>query len=598
MTRMTPTRARRLAGAAAMGAALAGASPLAAQARPTGGPMSPTVRAISLDEALRLAERTSEAVRVARAGVERARGTAAQARSQYLPQVYGSAGFTKTLASQFESLQGSGGPPATPATGPDTIQRSLCAPYYLGADATPAQRQAALAVAQTCSGGLGFDFSNLPFGRENQYTLGLQVSQNLFDGGRTLAQNRIARSGARVADVELAAQRAQTQLDVAQAYYDAALTDRLVQIAESSLSWSERALRQTRLARQVGTTAEFNLLQAQVARDNQLPVVLQQRTNRELAYLRLKQLLDLPLGDTLRLTTPLLDSAAVTPAARVAAGAPGGTPVTPVSTGGLAPDVDALTLLARADTLPLPPSDTAAGSRATVRQAEEAVRVQEGMLRVARSQRIPAISLTSQYGRVAYPNGYAPAWSDFLTNWTVGVGVTVPLFTGGRIRGEAVVAQANVAEAKARLDQARELAALDARSSLAQYREAELSWLASAGTADQASRAHRIAEVRYAEGISTQLELSQSALLLEQSLANRALAARNLNVARMRLTLLRDLPLQAGGAQGMPAQGAQQGAQQGGAMGARAGASTQQAPQAPGGTSASTSLTGPGGTIP
>ena len=67
--------------------------------------------------------------------------------------------------------------------------------------------------------------------------------------------------------------------------------------------------------------------------------------------------------------------------------------------------------------------------------------------------------------------------------------------------------------------------------------------------------------MRYAEGISTQLELSQSALLLEQSLANRALAARNLHVARLRLTLLRDLPLSAGGAlQGPGAQGARAGA--------------------------------------
>jgi outer membrane protein TolC len=51
--------------------------------------------------------------------------------------------------------------------------------------------------------------------------------------------------------------------------------------------------------------------------------------------------------------------------------------------------------------------------------------------------------------------------------------------------------------------------------------------------------------VRYREGISTQTDLSQSRLLLEQSLANRAQAARNLAVARVRLALLRDLPLQA-----------------------------------------------------
>jgi outer membrane protein TolC len=66
---------------------------------------------------------------------------------------------------------------------------------------------------------------------------------------------------------------------------------------------------------------------------------------------------------------------------------------------------------------------------------------------------------------------------------------------------------------------------------------------ASSGTAQQASRAYTIAEVRYREGISTQLELSESRLLLEQARANRATASRNLQVARMRLALLKDLPL-------------------------------------------------------
>ncbi|HEX5633650.1 MAG TPA: TolC family protein, partial [Gemmatimonadales bacterium] len=104
-----------------------------------------------------------------------------------------------------------------------------------------------------------------------------------------------------------------------------------------------------------------------------------------------------------------------------------------------------------------------------------------------------------------------------------------------------------VEETRARLDQTRELAALDAQQTVAQLRQAEAALAASAGTSEQAARAYTIAEVRYREGISTQLELSESRLLLEQSRANRAMAARNLQVARMRLALLKDLPLGSGG---------------------------------------------------
>ncbi|MBA2627885.1 MAG: TolC family protein, partial [Gemmatimonadales bacterium] len=63
-----------------------------------------------------------------------------------------------------------------------------------------------------------------------------------------------------------------------------------------------------------------------------------------------------------------------------------------------------------------------------------------------------------------------------------------------------------------------------------------------AGTVEQAQRAYAIAEVRYREGISTQTELGDARLLLQQALANRAQAARDLQVARVRMTLLPDLP--------------------------------------------------------
>ncbi|MFN2604586.1 MAG: TolC family protein [Gemmatimonadaceae bacterium] len=90
-------------------------------------------------------------------------------------------------------------------------------------------------------------------------------------------------------------------------------------------------------------------------------------------------------------------------------------------------------------------------------------------------------------------------------------------------------------------------------SNLSQARSA---WLASLGTAEQASRAYSIAEVRYKEGISTQLELNDARILLEQAVTNRALAARNLQVARVKLALLPDLPLQTTGASQAQAQSA------------------------------------------
>ncbi|HMG71818.1 MAG TPA: TolC family protein [Gemmatimonadaceae bacterium] len=483
-----------------------------------------TPRTLSLDEAVQLAESQSEMVRIARAGVQRAQGQQYQARSQRLPQLAGSASYTRTLASQFSVAGG----PAVDTTKP-VPPPSPCDQYLLDATATTADRLAGLEDASRCAlGGNPFaSFGDLGFGAKNQYNLGLAFSQNLFAGGRISAQNAVANAGRRSADIELTAQRAQLRLDVTQAYFDAALADRLVALAESSLLQTDNVLKQTQLARTVGNVSEFELLRAQVSSANQRPIVIQRQSDREVAYLTLKQLLNFPLDAPVNLTTAVDDSVA-TNAALVNIG------IT---------------------------SDTAAIDRATVRQAAEAIDAQRGLLRVAKSQRLPTLSLTSAYGKVAFPQSGLPGTGDFRTNWTIGLGSQIPLFTGGRIKGDQLVAEANLREAQARYDQVREFAALDSRVTINNLLQARAAWEASKGTAGQAARAYSIAEVRYKEGISTQIELNDSRILLEQAVTNRALSARNLQVARVKLALLPDLPLQSTGTAQAQSQAAAQQAQ-------------------------------------
>jgi outer membrane protein len=478
-------------------------------------------RPLTLEEAVRTAESQSEAIRIARAGVQRAEGQQYQARSQRFPQLNGSASYTRTLASQFSSAGGSA--PAVDTTKPKPPP-SPCDQYLLGPTATTAERLAGLEDASRCALGSNpfSSFGSLGFGAKNQYNLGLSLSQNLFAGGRIKAQNAVANAGRRSAEIELAAQRAQLRLDVTQDYFDAALADRLVALAESSAVQTENVLKQTQLARTVGNVSEFELLRAQVSAANQRPIVIQRQSDREVAYLRLKQLLNIPLDSPVQLTTAVDDVAAINSALEAA------------GLGG----------------------DTSATERATVREQAAAIDAQRGLLKISRAQRFPTLALTSQYGKVAFPLTNFPQSGDFRTNWTIGVASQIPLFTGGRIKGEQLVAEANVREAQARYDQLREFAALDSRVTLSNLSQARSAWLASLGTAEQARRAYSIAEVRYKEGISTQLELNDARILLEQAVTNRALAARNLQVARVKLALLPDLPLQTTSASQAQAQSA------------------------------------------
>jgi outer membrane protein len=294
---------------------------------------------------------------------------------------------------------------------------------------------------------------------------------------------------------------------VTRAYFDAQLSDRLITIAETSLQQTEEILRQTEVARRVGDKSELELLRAQVARDNQVPVLIRRRTARSEAYLELKQLLNVPPGDELTLTI------------------------------GVEEEVPRFVTA----------SETSADERAPVRQAAENVSANEAQLAEARSQRLPSVSLSSRYAPVAFPEDGVPDPGDFQEDWTVTVSLAVPILTLGRLRGNEQVARGNLDEARARLVQTREAAALDARLAANDLADARATLEASLSTADEARRAYSIAQVRFREGIASQIELADARLLLEQAEVNRAQALRDIQVARARLALLEDLPIGQGG---------------------------------------------------
>ncbi len=504
----------------ALATALVCAGPLSAQQPPppaAGAAVGATVR-LSLDDALRLAEAQSPNIEVARSSVVRANGQRYQVRSQFFPQLNATAGYNKTLESQFSSFSAA---PVTVDTTPKL--QALCTPN-IPANATPDQRLAALAQSSSCqssTSGLGFDLSNTSFGAKNQWTVGLNFSQNVYTGGRITAQADAANAQLSSANIEVSAQRAQSALDVTSAYYDAALADQLVAIADSSVAQTEVVLAQTRVARQVGNAAEYDLLRAQVTRDNQLPAAIQARSNREIAYLRLKQLLNMPLDNVVQLTTQIE------------------TPQGPNL-----PSIASTTV------------DTAVSGRAPVRELDEAVRASEAQIKVARAERIPSLSIVSAFQRLYFPQQLFPSSNFGVNNWTVGVQTSFPILDGGRIKGDQLIAEAGLKQARAQREQTRQFAALDTRVALNQLAEAQSTWEASKGTAEQAQKTYAIDEVRFREGISTQTDLTQSRLLLEQSRANRAMAARNLAVARVRLALLHDLPIQQTGTGAVSAQNA------------------------------------------
>lgn len=439
-------------------------------------------RRLSLDDAIDRALSAGDEIAIAQTSIASAEGSQAIAASGYLPQISASLSYNRTLLSQYSGLADNAGSDTT--------------------------------SGDSSGGGLSGLFENLPFGQKNQWTIGVTLSQVIFAGGRLAAASDASAAQRRLADIELTTARAQLVLNVVESYFDAILADQMVSIVDSSFAQSGVVFRQTELAFKLGQKSEFEMLRSRVVRDNQIPQQITRRAERASAHDRLKQLLNIPLNDSLVLTSGVAES------------------------------------YARFTTAP----DTAADARAAVLQAGEGVALSRAQLAIAESERWPLIALVSRFAPVAYPKNVFPAPDDFGIDWTVGFSISMPLFTGGRIGGSEAIARASIDAAEARARQAREAAAGDARAALRELAQAEAMLEATAGTVEEAQRVNKIAAIRFREGIATQIDVTDARLLLEQSLANRARAQRNVHVARARLALLKDLPLGGGRQQSAPIQ--------------------------------------------
>jgi outer membrane protein TolC len=449
---------------------------------------------LTLEQALDVAEAKSEGVAIARVALTRNDGDFMRAKSGRRPQLSASATYDRSLANEFQGVF-------------DNID-------FGGG-----------------SGGSGSTegLADLPFGRANTWRATLSFSQTLYSWGRLDIQDRLVATGRESAQQSLKGARAQVRLDVTQAFYDAALAGRLVAIAEATYEQAGATLRQVQAGFDAGTQPEFEVLRARVTRDSQLPQVIRQRVNRDVALLRLKQLLDLPPDADVLLAAGLDDERLDPPPAFAQA-------VTLVEATLPAPTAATFTLQSNP---PLP-------DRNAVAEAATSVRLREVTYQSVVAERKPTVAFNSAYSRIAYPSAFVPTFDR--SNWSLGAALSVPLLTGGRQRGDELVARADVEQARIQLQQTQELAALDTRSAWAELVAARAAWQATSGTVQQAVRAYEIAEVRYRAGLSTQLELSDARLLRQQAEANRAQAARDLQVARAKVALLPDLPL--GGAAG------------------------------------------------
>jgi outer membrane protein TolC len=159
------------------------------------------------------------------------------------------------------------------------------------------------------------------------------------------------------------------------------------------------------------------------------------------------------------------------------------------------------------------------------------------------------VALQANFGFQAYPSGVPPpGFSQWRKDWNVAVAVAWQPFDGFGRNGRIREAQALLREATAQQAQLEEGLRLELSQALGDYRAVVAQHRARRETVRLAEETHALAELRYRNGLATQLEVSDVALLLDQARVNevQALADYVKALARLerltggRLSLLRE----------------------------------------------------------
>jgi outer membrane protein TolC len=182
---------------------------------------------------------------------------------------------------------------------------------------------------------------------------------------------------------------------------------------------------------------------------------------------------------------------------------------------------------------PLPEQPTkvtpSVDTRWDVASAKEEVAAAELGVRAARAQRVPAISFNASYGGA----GNNPA--NFNQVYSVAGGVSIPLFTSGRIRSDVRQAEAVLTQRRSEYRDLQGRADYDVRTARLDARASESAVKVSAENKALAERALTQAQDRYNNGVTNYLEVLQAQEALVAANENYIASLFSFNVAKISL---------------------------------------------------------------
>jgi len=319
---------------------------------------------------------------------------------------------------------------------------------------------------------------SLDFTKDYQFSLSLNLP--LFAGGRLIAGYKQATYNMEATKETVRQSRQDTVFNVKSSFYGYLLAREFLAVSEEALALAQKHFKNINSLYELGLASKFDLLRAEVQVTNLKPPLLRARNGLALAELGLKSLLGLDLKQSVEIKGELAYAA-------------------------YEPDLESCT----AQALLLRPE---------LNQMLFQKRMAAEMVNLARGACLPTLAISGSY------NYWADAFNFKKNTWqnyySVNLVLSVPLFNGFATAAQVGQSQALLRELELTHKGLAEAVKLEVQQAILNLGQARESLLSQEKNVEQAQESVRIAELNYAQGLATSLDVSSVQVALTQAKTN------------------------------------------------------------------------------
>jgi outer membrane protein TolC len=331
-------------------------------------------------------------------------------------------------------------------------------------------------------------------GEQGQYLTSLDLSQTFFSGGRISAGIRGAKFYRALAEEQLRGTQQTIAFSAEKAYYDVLLKTEFLSVSQDALQLAETHQSDVEKRHAQGLVSDYDLLRAKIEVSNTRAQMIQARNALHLTQTAFLKVLALPLTTEFVLSDKLVYEQG---AAKME-------------------ESLAVALLQRSD----------------LKQADIRIAMQKESIRATAGALYPTLAAVGTWegGNASRFSFGGTGWSE---GWYVGAMVSVPLFEGMETKGKLVQERARLRQNELQKQDSLQSAEMEVKQAILSLEDAAEFVESQKENVRQADEGLRLASVRYANDMATQLDVLDARLALTQARNNYAQAVYNHMLARL-----------------------------------------------------------------